>query len=72
MHPSGVDIPSSRRPTKDIIDKTCPNPSEIEVVREYLLSLGAQNDFIMSSYGRRLEKVVNWMQVNSCILCGRD
>jgi hypothetical protein len=69
---SGPDISSPSRPTKDIIDKTSPNPSEIEVAREFLFLLGALNDFIKSGYSRRLQKVVNWMQVNSCILCTRN
>jgi hypothetical protein len=73
MHASvcGLEI-SPRRPKKDIIDKTCPNPSDIEVAREFLCLSGAQNDFIKSSYSRRLKKVVNWIQVNSCMLCRRN
>ena len=69
MHPSVLDISSPRHPTKDIIDKTSPSPSDINVAREFL---GGQDDFKMSGYSRRLEKVVNWMQVNSCILCRRN
>ena len=69
---SGLDIPSPSRSTKDIIDKTCPDPSEIKVAREFLFSFGAQNDFTQSGYSRRLQKVVNWMQVNSYILCRRN
>ena len=68
MQPSRLHISSPRRPIKDIIDKTCPNPSDIEIAREFLLLLGAQNDFIKSGYSRRLKKIVNWMEVNSCIL----
>ena len=56
---------STRRPTKDIIDQTCPNPSDIEVAREFLFPLGDQNKFVISSY--RIREVKNWIQVNSCI-----
>jgi hypothetical protein len=66
MHPSGLDISSPRRPKKDIIDKTCPNSSDIEIARNFLFSIGAQFDFKISGYRRGIEKVVNWMQVNSC------
>ena len=72
MKLSGLDISLHSRPTKDIIDKACPNPSDIEVAREFLFLLGALNDFKKSGYCRRLQKVVNWMQVNSCILCTRN
>ena len=66
MQPPGLDISSPRRPIKDIVDKTCPNPSDIEVARHYLLLSGAHNDFTKSGYCERLEKVLDWMQVKSC------
>jgi hypothetical protein len=69
MHPSGLDISLPRRPKKDIIDKICPNLSDIEVAREFLLSTGADNQFLISDYTVRIEKVVKWMQVKFCILC---
>ena len=68
MHPSGFDIFSPRHPSKDIIDKTCPNSSDIGTAWEFLRSINAQHYFILSDYRRELEKVVDWMQVKSCIL----
>jgi len=53
---------------KNIIDKTCPNLSDIDVAREFLLDLDAQRDFIKPGYSWRLRKVVGWMQVNSWCL----
>ena len=72
MHPSGVDISSPRRRKKDIIDKICPNSSDIEVARNFLLSIGAQDDFRKYDYRRGMERVVNWMQVMSGILFRRN
>ena len=70
MHPSGLKISSPRRPQKDIIDKICPNSSDIEVAREFLISIGALHESTISSHSSRgIENVVNWMQVNYCILC---
>jgi len=52
-------------PKKDIIDKTCPNFHDIEVAREFLCDIGgAGYDFVISSYWRGMERVVNWMQRN--------
>ena len=64
MQPSGLDISSPTRPTKNIIDKTCPNPCDIKIARGFLVSSGAQSDFVMSEYGYRLETVGHWMQVS--------
>jgi len=67
MHLSELDISLPRRRGKDIIDKTCPNPSDIEIAREFLFLSDARDDFTKFGYSRRLGKVVGWMQVNSCI-----
>ena len=75
MHPSELDISSHRRPSKDIIDKTCPNSSDIEIARKFLFLIekDAQRYFRLSEYFQGLENVVYWMQVKSCILlCGRN
>lgn len=64
MYLSGLNICSPRRPAKDIIDKTCLNSSDIGVARGFLISIGAEYDFVASGDGRGLEKVVNWMQVS--------
>ena len=71
MHPSGLDIPSPRLPSKDVIDETCPNSSDIEIARNFLFSIGAQHYSTLSDYRRGLENVVDWMQVKSCILWRR-
>ena len=69
MHHSGIDISSPRRPAKDIVDKTSPNPSDIEDAREFLFEIGGLYDFVVSGYSRGIKMVLNWMQVNSSILC---
>ncbi|KIM44060.1 hypothetical protein M413DRAFT_443122 [Hebeloma cylindrosporum] len=53
------------RPKKDIMDKTCPSPSDIEIARDFMLHSGAQNDFTHFGYSRRLANVVRWMQVSN-------
>jgi hypothetical protein len=68
MHPSGLDISSPRRLTKDI-DKTCMNPFDIKVARHFLISFDPHCD---PDNGQGLDMVVNWLQVNSCILCRRN
>jgi hypothetical protein len=68
MHLSGLYISTPRRPKRDIIDKTCPNSTDIEGAREFLINRGATYDFRVSGYGKGIDDVVNWMQVNSCIL----
>jgi hypothetical protein len=72
MHPSGLDISLPRRSERGIIDKTCPDLSDINVTRDILVSLGARNNFIISGYSRRLEYVVSWMKVKSCILYAEE
>jgi hypothetical protein len=72
MLPSRFDISSHRCLKKDIIDKTCPNSSDIKVAREFSLSIGAQHDFSIIFCSRRIDKVVNWMRVKSCILFRRN
>jgi hypothetical protein len=64
MCPSGLDISSHRRPKKDIIDKICPNSSDIEVARDFLYSIGAYQDFFMNGFSTSVEIVVKWMQVS--------
>lgn len=64
MHLSGLDIFSHRWPKKDIINN-CPNSYDIVVAQKFLLSIDAQHHFVISSYRRGMEKVVNWIQVNS-------
>jgi hypothetical protein len=59
MHSSGLDISSPRRFKKDIIDKTCPNSSDIEVARDFLFSTGDQNSFLIYGFS-----TVYWMQVS--------
>ena len=73
MHPSGFDMssPGLRLPENDIIEKTCPDPSDIKITRELLFSLGAPNNFTISGYSSKLEYVLYWMKVKSCILCRR-
>ena len=68
---NALDISSSRRPKKDIINKTCPNSSDIEVAWELLLNKGSKYDFVVSGYSG-IEKVVIWLQVKSCILCRKN
>ena len=71
MQPSGLDISSPRRSTKNI-NNTCPNPYDTKIAREFLLSLGVpRNDLNLSSYSYRLEMVGHWLQVKSSILCKR-
>ena len=73
MHLSGLDISSPRRLSKGVIDKTCPNYSDIEIARNFLLSiLDARRYFTSSYYRERLESVVDWMQVKSSILWRRN
>jgi hypothetical protein len=60
----GLDISSPRRPKRDIINKTCPNSSDIEVARKFLLSIGAHYYSLMCGYSLGIEEVVNWMRVN--------
>ena len=69
MHPSGLDIPSPRLPSKDVIDETCPDSSDIRIAREFLISIGAQYYVMLPEFREGLENVVDWMQVKSCILC---
>jgi hypothetical protein len=64
MHSSGLDISSPRRLKKDIIDKTCPNSSDIKVARDFLFSTGAQNCFLIYGFSTSVENVVYWMQVS--------
>ena len=68
---SGLDIFLPRHPEEDNIDKTCPDPSDINITREILFSLGSPN-FTISGFSSRLESVLNWMKVKSCILCRRN
>jgi hypothetical protein len=74
MHLSGLYISTPRRHKRDIIDKTCPVSADIDGAREFLINIGraAQYDFVLSRYGKGMGEVVNWMQVNSCILCRRN
>ena len=66
MHPSGPDISSPRLLKKD---ETRPNSFDIMIAREFLHSIGAENDFFtIFKYSRAINKVVEWMQVKSCIL----
>ena len=67
-----LDISSPRRFKEEIFDKTCPNSSDIEVAREFLVSIGAHYEFAVFRYSRSIDNVVNWMQVKSCILCRRN
>ena len=73
MHLCGLEISSLRRPKKNLIDKTCPNLSDIKVARNFLVSLlSPQSVNAIFDHYLGLEMVVNWLQVNSSILCGRD
>ena len=72
MHPSGLDIFSPRRPSKDVIFKICPNSSDIRIAREFLISIGAHHYVMLPDFCEGLENVVDWMQVKSCILCRRN
>jgi hypothetical protein len=71
MHLFGLDISSPRRLTAPNKDKSCPNPSDIKVAREFLVSLGVENKRIMYIYSQGLKKVVRWMKVKFCTLCKR-
>ena len=72
MHPSGLDISSPRHPTKDVVDKTCPNPSDIKVAREFLFSLDPYCRPMAGDSVVGLREVADWLQVNFCIICRRN
>jgi hypothetical protein len=73
MHPYGLEISSPRRPKKNIIDKICPNISDIKVAQKILVSIiGPEGEFKEFNHNLGLKSIVNWLQVNSCILRRRN
>jgi hypothetical protein len=71
MHPCELEIFSPRHSRKNIINKTFPNLSDIKVAQKFLVSLLDPESMIF--YGDLgLKDVVNWLQVNPCILCRRN
>jgi hypothetical protein len=65
MHLCGLEISSPRRPKKNIIDKTCPNLSDIKAAQKFLVSLLVfETDIMFFKRDLGLKDVVNWLQVN--------